>query len=266
MTGVLIAVEDPILRIGLRSIVAASGDCAPVGGAVAAAAVLPAVAELRPDVLVLDVAFRRSDPALLPTLGREFPDTHVLMMVDHHADQCALRLIGEPGGAGLSREAVEMLDECCLVSLRDGARGCVAKGMSPEHVMQGIRTVVAGDIAAAPWLATFIGSGPSTGPARFATPLTVREVEVLAQLARGASNKQAARHLGISEQTVKNHLVRIMKKLGLKNRLEVGLFALRNNVRLRAGAEHPVDRATREAATEASVSGSRRTGRDRGAW
>jgi len=235
---VLVAVQDPITVLGLQAALNAAPDMSCAASAPERLAdIRGLVAEVSPDVLLLDVALRRADPKLLPDLAATDPGTKVLVYVDHSPEECVLRHMLEVGGrAGLSPEALTRLDDCCLTSLRHAALGCVAKGTRPESVVGAVRAVAAGDVVAAPWLASLanaVQGHPST--ARDASPISARELEVMTLLAKGLSNKEIAARLGLREQTVKNHVTRMMHKLGAENRTEVGLLAARHKLRLVEG-------------------------------
>jgi len=231
---VLIAIRDPVTALGLQTVLGEAPEivCAPLPASLTDVRGL--VTEISPDVLLLDVALRRADPHLLPDLAASHPATRVLVYVDHSPEECALRHVLELGGrAGLSREALARLDDCCLTSLRQSALGCVGAGADLHAVVDAVRAVARGEVAAGPWLACFarIIHGP-VDKVREDSPISVRELEVMTLLAEGLSNKQIARRLGIREQTVKNHVTRTMKKLGVENRTAVGLLAARHNLRL----------------------------------
>ena len=231
---VLVAVRDPVTALGLHTVLSTATGivCEPIPEDLRDVRAL--VANASPDVLLLDVELRRADPDLLPDLAAAHPATRVLVYVDHSPEECALRHMLELGGkARLSREALARLDDCCLTSLRQSAFGCVGTGADLHAVVDAVRTVARGEVAAAPWLACLarIVHGPPER-ARDGSPISVRELEVMTLLAEGLSNKQIARRLGISEQTVKNHVTRTMEKLGVENRTEVGLLAARHNLRL----------------------------------
>jgi len=231
---VLVAVRDPVTAVGLRTVLdeAAGIVCASLPESVTD--VRGSVEEISPDVLVLDVALRRADPRLLPDLAASHPSTKVLVYVDHSPEECALRHMLDLGGRiRLSRAALARLDDCCLTSLRQSALGCVGTGADLHSVVDAVRAVARGEVAAGPWLACLaqIVHGPSD-KARGESPISVRELEVMTLLAEGLSNKQIARRLGIREQTVKNHVTRTIEKLGVENRTEVGLLAARHNLRL----------------------------------
>jgi DNA-binding CsgD family transcriptional regulator len=184
-------------------------------------------------VLVLDVKQRRADPELIPGLMKRFADLRILVFVNHTAEECGMRhLLLDGGRAKLAPEALAMVDDCCLTSLRQKALGCLAMGTQPAGVLEAVRAVARGEVAAAPWLTAVASSLAAAGDADGIPPITPRELQVLALLAKGHSNKQIARILEIREQTVKNHVGRLMEKLGVGSRLEAGLFAAEHHVNL----------------------------------
>jgi DNA-binding NarL/FixJ family response regulator len=234
---VQVAVKDVVAATGLRTILSeADGiECLPLPESLDDIRAL--VARVRPDVLLMDVSLRRADDRLLPDLAEAHPGTRVLVYVDHSPLDCALRHLLELGErARLSTEAMARLDDCCLTSLRQRAQGCLGTGVGPDVVVQSVRTVHAGEVAAAPWLSVLAGmvNNAHGAQGQEPSPISVRELEVMTLLAKGLSNRQIAERLGIREQTVKNHVTRTMEKLGVSNRLEVGLLAARHNLRLTA--------------------------------
>ena len=223
MIDVVVAVADPIAAIGIQAILDGAEDVGRVLPVESRAEVRAAVEQHRPHLLLLDVAYRREDPGLIPGIA---------VYVNHSAEECGVRQMLALGGRSkLSPEALTELDDCCLTSLRDQAMGCVGTGSTPEMVLEAVRTVARGEIAAAPWLSSVVhtlqeGGGPSD------KPISARELDVMGLLAEGLNNKQIARKLDIREQTVKNHVTRLMEKLGVSSRLEVGLLAARHRLKV----------------------------------
>ena len=231
---VLIAIKDPVAAVGLHTILSRPGEmeCLPLPAELTDIRGL--VAQAVPDVLLLDVALRRQDSALLADLVDTFPALRILVYVDHSPEDCALRHMLELGGrARLSSEALTRLDDCCLRSLRQRAHGCLGSGVEADSIVQAVRSVHAGEVVAAPWLASLARTiHTPSGRSRSTAAISVRELEVMTLLAEGLSNRQIAERLGIQEQTVKNHVTRTMEKLGVNNRLEVGLLAARHHLKL----------------------------------
>jgi DNA-binding NarL/FixJ family response regulator len=231
MIEVLIAIEEPLLRLGLETAVDGSDDCRVVGTVGDFEKIEEAVEETGPRVMVLDVEFQMRDREMIGRIVDQHPDTKVLVLVDHSDEECSLRaLMADPHGARFSEDALEHLDECCLTSLRSSARGCVPRTADTGQLLHAIRTVAAGEIAAAPWLTAIISSNSSGPKVGGPGPISARELEVIRLVADGKGNKEIAKELGIREQTVKNHLASIMQKLGAKSRLEVGLQAVRKHM------------------------------------
>ena len=231
MIDVLIAVGEPLLRLGIKAALDEADDCKVVGELGELEEVEEEVRRLNPEVLILDVQFQRADRQITPRLVGEHPKLKVLVVVEHSDEECSIRaLLADPQGARFSEDALEHLDECCLTSLRSSARGCVARTSDPARLRHAVRTVAAGEIAAAPWLSAIINPGSSTPMPGGPAPISARELEVIGLVADGKGNKEIAKLLGIREQTVKNHVASIMQKLGAKSRLEVGVHAVRQNL------------------------------------
>jgi DNA-binding NarL/FixJ family response regulator len=231
MIEVLIALEEPILQVGVEAVLDECAECN-VAGTVGSMDKVEETAErLKPDVVVLDVHFQKQDRELIPRLVDQDPDVKVIVLVEHSDEECAIRaLLADPEAARFSDDALEHLDECCLTSLRSSARGCVPRTSDPNKLVQAVRTVAAGEIAAAPWLTALVTSTTTSPRVRGPQPISVRELEVIKLLAKGMGNKEIAKALSIREQTVKNHVTNIMQKLGAKSRLEVGIQAVKRNL------------------------------------
>ena len=223
--------SNPLMRRGIVEAIDGADGLRVVSEIDCAENVLLAVASHEPDLLVLESDFRRRETSLLDRLARDFPTTAILVFVDHDFDECAVRAVVE--GAEpfrLSNEAIERLDDCCMYALRAKAKGCIPQSAPPEEFLASVRMVLAGQIAAGPWVNTLLESGKS-GNGRNGVPhISARELQVIELIARGMGNKAIARELGIREQTVKNHLARVMEKLQVENRLELALAAIRHHL------------------------------------
>lgn len=231
MIEVVVALEEPFLRLGIKAVLDDADDCTVLGTVGALEEVEEEVGRLGPRVLVLDVQFQKADRQIIPRMVGAHPDLKVLVMVEHSDEECSIRaLLADPQAARFSEDALENLDECCLTSLRSAARGCLARTADPARLLHAVRTVAAGEIAAAPWLTAIINTGSSGPKADGPAPISARELEVIGLVADGKGNKEIARLLGIREQTVKNHVASVMQKLGAKSRLEVGVHAVRQNL------------------------------------
>ena len=223
---VLIALAVPFLRTGVRKVLDEAENLEVIGEVSSREDVVSAIDRLEPDIAVLDSDFQRADPGLVQAIREARPSVGVVVMVNHSDDDCVIRaMLADPDGPQFSDDAISKLSECCLMALRSSARGCVPKVAEPDRLVRAIRTVAAGGLAAGGWLGSMVGRMTDAAPE--AGRVTGRELEIITLVARGLENKEIAAELGIAEQTVKNHLSRAMKKLNLRNRQEVAMFAVR---------------------------------------
>jgi DNA-binding NarL/FixJ family response regulator len=225
-TRVVLALKEPLLLAGVQTVVAESGDCELCGSAASTEELWTLLELQQPDILVLDKQFEYDAPGTLERLHRTMPDLRMVIYVHHTAEECLLRNLAEDSMFELSDDELESLD-CCLVSLKSGARGCLPRGATPEQLLIAVRAVMSGEIAAAPWLgAHFTRPRSTAGPPK----LSPRQLQIVRLVARGYTNNAIARELGLREQTVKNHLARAARSLGKANRLELALYALQQTM------------------------------------
>ncbi|MEJ2482711.1 MAG: response regulator transcription factor [Gemmatimonadota bacterium] len=225
-TTVLIALGVPFISAGVRMIIEDQEDMQVVGECAKPDQVIPMLRDLEPDIVVLDTDFQRETQGFVQQVREARPATGVIVMVNHSDEECVIRsMLAAPDGPQFSDDAVSKLSECCLMALRSSARGCVPKVADPERLVRAIRTVASGGLATGAWLGSMVGRLSESAPAE--GRVTGRELDIISLVARGLENKEIAAELDIAEQTVKNHLSRVMKKLGLRNRQEVAVFAVR---------------------------------------
>jgi DNA-binding NarL/FixJ family response regulator len=207
---VLVADDQELVRTGLAMIIDAQPGIEVAGQAADGRAAVALARELRPDVCLLDIRMPELD-------GIE-----------------ATRLLAGPDVADpLAVVVITTFDQDEHVhgALKAGARGFLPKDAGPDLLVQAIRAAAAGDALIAPsvtarLLATFSGlAAAARPPAQPAEPLTDREEQVLAQVARGRTNGEIADALHISLSTVKTHLASLMAKLGARNRVEIAMWA-----------------------------------------
>jgi len=115
-------------------------------------------------------------------------------------------------------------------SIRAGARGFVSKTATAEHLAHTIQLVVAGGTSVPAEMLSAGAAAPAAGGPEWLGRLSPREREVLAAVARGISNKQIGRELGLAEVTVKLHLRAIFRKIGAKTRSEVAVLATKAGI------------------------------------
>ena len=209
MIRVLIADDHAVVRQGLRTFLELHDDIEVVGEAADGQAALEAVQELAPDVVLMDLVMPRLDG-----VG-------------------AIERLRARGSTARVIVLTSFLDEDAgLPAVRAGAAGYLLKDVSPADLVGAIRTVDDGDALLHPAVAARVLRELSADADRreLHESLTPREREVLALLARGRPNKAIALDLGVAEKTVKTHVGNILAKLGLSDRTQAALYAVREGL------------------------------------
>lgn len=204
---VVVADDQDLVRTGLVMILNAQPDLDVVGEAADGPGALAVATRLRPDVILVDIRMPGLDGVEV-TRRLAGPDV---------ADPMAVVVI-----------TTFDLDEYVLGALRAGARGFLLKNAGPELLVQAIHAAADGDALIAPnitrrLLETFVDRAPTA--AEPIDPLTEREEEVLALVARGRTNAEIAAELFIALSTVKSHVAVLMTKLRVRNRVELAIWA-----------------------------------------
>lgn len=204
VTTVVIVEDEPLLRAGLRELLAAEDDLAVVGTAGDGPEALDVVDSTNPDVALVDIR--------LPFLD---------------GIEVTRRITGNEGSPRVLLLTTFGSEEYLIEGLRAGASGFLLKSASPEEVIAAIRTVAAGESVVAPALTSaLIERAVRTQPKRRELPvLSPREVDVLRLLASGRSDKAIARSLGVALPTVKSHVHRVLSKLDVSSRTQAALAA-----------------------------------------
>jgi DNA-binding NarL/FixJ family response regulator len=206
---VVLADDQEIIRTGLRMILNAQPDIEVVAEAPDGREAVSLARRLRPDVCLFDIRMPGLD-GIEATRQLAGPDV---------AEPLAVVVI-----------TTFDLDDYVYGALRAGARGFLLKDAGPELLVQAIKAAASGDALIAPsvtarLLATFSKARAATPRAQPIEPLTAREEGVLLAVARGRTNAEIAAELFISLSTVKTHLASLMNKLGVRNRVEIAMWA-----------------------------------------
>jgi DNA-binding NarL/FixJ family response regulator len=206
---VVIADDQALVRSGFRMILGAAGIPV-VAEAADGAQAVAAVREHQPDVVLMDIRMPGMD-------GLEA--TRRILAPPAHPD-CRIIIL-----------TTFDLDQYVYAALTAGASGFLLKDVSPEQLIDAVRMVRSGDALLAPSITRRLverfASAASPPPAVRGelSELTPRELEVLQLLARGLSNAELAAELVLSEATVKTHVARILRKLGLRDRVQAVVLA-----------------------------------------
>lgn len=205
---ILIADDHPVVRSGLEGMLSKQADFEVVGEAENGQAAVTLADDLRPHVVLMDLRMPEMDGvAATREIGSRVPEANVLVLTTYDSDADILR-------------AVEA-----------GATGYLLKDSPREELYEAVRAAASGRALLAPAVAQRLMSHIQT-PSRQA--LSTREVEVLALVRSGLSNKEIAQSLHLSKATIKTHLIHIYGKLGVDDRtsavnvaLERGILSLR---------------------------------------
>jgi DNA-binding NarL/FixJ family response regulator len=200
---VLIVDDHPVVRRGLRVLLEVQDGIEVAGEAGDGPAALKLTAEQAPDVILLDLKLPAMDG--LTVLAE-------LRGAGARAKILVLTSVTDPVAAGQA--------------MRAGAAGVLYKDVDPDALVRAIRAVHDGHLLLAPEAAYSLLSSTNQAPGLDA--LTVREREVLAELAKGRSNREIARALHVAEKTVKAHVSSVLAKLGVQDRTQAALLAVRH--------------------------------------
>ena len=214
--SILLVDDHALMREGLRQLLECEGDMRVVAEAVNGLDAMQQVRKLRPDVVLMDISMPVVDGlAVTRQITNEYPEVAVIMLTMFRQQQQVLQ------------------------AMRNGARGYLLKSASSQEVAQAIRKVHDGGMLIEPEVTgTLVNeyrrlsdlSSDRLSNHPFVHVLTAREVEIVRYVAAGMSNKEIASRLVYSEKTVKNYLSIIFQKLGIRDRTQAAIFALRQGL------------------------------------
>ena len=211
---VLIVDDHALFRRGLRMVLEQESDVEVVGEAADGEEAVDVAQELMPDVILMDVRMpKRSGIEATEEIKDLIPHARILMLT-------------------ISEDESDLFD-----AIKAGASGYLLKEISIEEVADAVRAVAAGQSRLSPSMASKLltefaaMSRRSEEPEQLPAPrLTDREMQVLRLVAQGLANREIAKQLFISENTVKNHIRNILEKLHLHSRMEAVVYAVREKL------------------------------------
>jgi two-component system, NarL family, response regulator LiaR len=208
MIRVLIADDHQVVRQGLRFLLSSEPGIEVAGEAADGAAALAAIRELRPDVVLLDLFMPQLDGLAVLAAMRDQELPGAVLMLTSSAD-----------------------DQHLVQAIKAGALSYLPKTAGVDQVIEAVRAAARGESvlqpAATARLLRELRRPTAADPLSLLTP---RETDVLKGLAQGRSNREIARALSVSEETVKSHVSSVLGKLGLADRTQAAIFALQHHL------------------------------------
>jgi DNA-binding NarL/FixJ family response regulator len=199
---ILIAEDHAVVRDGLAAVLKFEADMTVVGLAKNGREAVAQFRELKPDLVLMDLAMPELDGAgAILAIRAEFPDARTLVLTTYDNDESVFR------------------------ALENGAKGYLLKDCSTNDLLAAIRKINTGGTHVSERAAARLAERAMAGG-----PLSAREIEVLKCIAEGKSNKEIAALLFISEGTVKTHVLSIHEKLGVSDRTEAAVTAIKRGI------------------------------------
>jgi DNA-binding NarL/FixJ family response regulator len=205
--SVMVVDDHSMVRAGLQQLLSSAGDIEVVGSAANGAEAVELAAQVRPDVVLMDLQMPVMDGVEATAALRQVHPDAAVVIVTSFSDRD--RIVG---------------------AIDAGAVGYLLKDASPDDVLGGVRAAARGESPLHPKAARELLSARAEAPARGEVELTARETEVLGLVRQGLSNKQIARRLGITERTVKAHLTSCFQRIGVLDRTQAAVWAERHGI------------------------------------
>ena len=213
MISILIVDDQDLVREGLRMLLDAEPDLSVSGEAANGSQALAQARKLDPDVILMDVRMPEMDGI-----------------------QATARLAGAGCRARILMLTTFNLDEYVYRAMKAGASGFLLKDASREQLASAVRTVAAGEALLAPAITRRLiedfcrGPAPGAAASSAAERLSQRELDVVRLVAQGLTNAEIAARLYLGETTIKSHVARTLAKLGLRDRVQIAVFAYETGI------------------------------------
>jgi len=207
MIRVLIADDHKVVRQGLRFLLSSEPGIEVAGEAADGVAALAAIRDIRPDVVLLDLFMPRLDGLAVLAAMRDQRLTAAVLVLTSSAD-----------------------DQHLVEAIKAGALSYLPKTAGVDQVVDAVRAAARGESVLQPAATARLLRELRRAAADPLGQLTPRETDVLKGLAQGRSNREIAKALSVSEETVKSHVSSILAKLGLADRTQAAIFALQHHL------------------------------------
>ncbi|HAS72642.1 MAG TPA: DNA-binding response regulator [Clostridiales bacterium UBA8960] len=211
MIKVALVDDQPLILQGLNMIIGTQSDLVVVWTAANGEEALFKCKDIRPDVMLMDIRMPiMNGVEATEIIKKQYPETHIIILTTF------------------------MEDEEIYESLKCGASGYLLKDATPETIMEAIRKSISGGTIIEPLAASkllkHLKSSSDAEKNNVLEKMTTREIEIARRIARGQSNKEIASEMFVSEGTVKNHLTSILEKLDLRDRTQLAILMIKNEI------------------------------------
>ena len=235
---IVIADDLPMDRAGMAAILGSQPDFEVVGEVSSVREAATMCHDLAPSILILALRLETTEGRTpIAAVHARAPETPVLAVAERGEGHCLV--LNPPGSRRTDTVSLPVAcsqgTDCLQLAVAEGATGTIRRSASPEELFRAVRAVASGNAWYESGTATAImrHALAGNGAGEPAAALSGRELEVAELIAAGRSNKEIGSILDISAPTVKKHVGQILTKLGLQDRLQVGLFVARNPLILR---------------------------------
>lgn len=229
---IIIADDQPLDRRALAALLGSQPDFEIVADAANGHEAASRCKRFRPDVIIISMRLPDLDGvSAISFIRAAHPSIHVIALAERGAGHCLILNPPRQSHLGLpmSQEGTEVCTDCLQLAVSEGALGALRRDAEPEQLFRAVRTVSQGNAWYEPRTAAAIMKRAHGAESANGTrALSTRELDVAGLIADGRSNKEIGRALGISEPTVKKHVGHVLAKLGLQDRLQIGIYIVRN--------------------------------------
>jgi DNA-binding NarL/FixJ family response regulator len=230
---ILVADDQAMDRRALMALLESQPDFEIVAEATSGHEAASRCKRFRPDVVLMSIRLPDLDGvSAISFIRAAYPASQVIALAERGAGHCLILNPPRPTHIGLpvAQGNAIVCTDCLQIAVSEGALGALRRDAEPEQLFRAVRTVARGNAwyepgTASALLKKALGNESKSNGAR---GLSARELDVAGLIAEGRSNKEIGRALGISEPTVKKHVGHILAKLGLQDRLQVGIYIIRN--------------------------------------